>query len=127
MKRFLLMVTFLILGTFAITGCNTPGCLVEGKLVEVATNVTATKLQCRNTKAVQASMQSLVGNLGLCKKADGMTGPLADTFCPILTNAVVEFVASKGIPAEWDCTATDAKAALKEALTSACKQIPVSN
>lgn len=127
MKHALAMITLLILGTVAITGCNSPGCIVEGKLVEVATNVTATKLQCRNTKAVQASMQSLVGNLALCKKADSIQGPLADAFCPLLTSAVVEFVASKGIPAEWDCSATDAKAFLKDALSSACKQIPVSN
>lgn len=125
MKQALYMNIFLILGAVIVTGCNSPGCLVEGKIVEVATNVTASKLQCKNVAAVENSMKNLVENLKLCTSAQ-KTGPIADTFCPLITNAVVEFIAAKGIPAEWECSAINAKTLLKDALTSACKQIPVS-
>lgn len=98
-----------------------PGCVIQDKLAVVATDVIVSKLQCANSFAVKNDMDALVKNLGLCK-----TGQLADIMCPLLVDSVVNKLASSAIPAEWGCTATDAKVLVKDALTSACKLIPVS-
>lgn len=109
----------------AFTGCSSlkPGCFIQDKLSAVATDIVASKLQCANAFAVKADMDQLVSKIGLCKESQ--TGPIADAVCPLLVNTVVDKISGAAIPAEWGCTATDAKAAVKDALTSACKMIPV--
>lgn len=115
----------LFLLALALASCTAfkPGCIIQNKMVDVATNVVTSKLECKNSAAVKADMEALVENLGLCKSAQ--TGTIADVLCPPVVSAVVTKVASV-VPSAWDCSATAAKATLAAALTSACRQIPVS-
>lgn len=113
----------LLLVVLTLTSCTSlkPGCIIQDKLAGIAADVVASKLQCANPAAVQADMKELVKGFGLCK-----TGPIADVVCPMLVDSVVNKVVVGVIPASWNCSAMDAKALVKDALTSACKQIPVS-
>lgn len=116
----LVLVPFILL-----TGCTfKPGCIIQDKMVDIASNAIVDKLQCMNRNAVAADMKNLVSGIGLCKQVE--TGVIADTICPVLSAAVVLKITNAAIPAEWGCLATDARARAIEALTSACKQLPVS-
>lgn len=116
----LILALLLMIG---FVGCSSmkPGCLIQDKLSAVATDVVVSKLQCKNAFAVKADMDELVKNIGLCK-----TGPIADSLCPMVADQVVDKLTSAVLPAEWMCSAADAKDLVKGALLSACKQIPVS-
>lgn len=113
------LLAFLLL----LSGCTSlkPGCLIQDKLAGLSTDVVVSKLQCKNVFAVRADMDKIVAGIGMCK-----TGPIADAVCPMLVGTVVDKLASSAIPAEWQCSALDAKALVKEALSDACKLIPVS-
>lgn len=121
----LLSVVFLGLGLLFAQGCNTPGCLIQDQGVKLATNFVASTLQCSNVDVIKADLTKVVSNFGLCKAEKPPTGVLADTLCPVLTDAVVDFIAVNGIPSSWGCSATDAKALAKDKLTALCKQIPL--
>lgn len=115
--------SFAMLAFLMLAGCTSlkPGCIIQDKLSALSTDVVASKLQCANKFAVKADMDKIVAGIGMCK-----TGPIADAVCPMLVGTVVDKLASTAIPAEWQCTATDAKALVKGALSDACKLIPVS-
>lgn len=114
---------------FAIvsTGCSAFGgkkltCLIHEKIVAVGADAAVKNLECKNAFAVKVDVDRWVSTLGLCKT---QTGPIADTLCPSVVNFLVEKMAT-GIPEEWGCTATNAKALFKDGLTKACVKIPVS-
>jgi len=92
----------------------------------IASETVISVLECKNREAVSADILDVVSKAGLCKQQTHETGALADTICPIMTGAVLQFVSDKAIPANWECSATSAKAKLNEAILGACKQIPVS-
>lgn len=106
-----------------VGGCTSlkPGCIIKDKLSAIATDVIVSKLQCSNSFAVKLDMDKLVEGIGLCK-----TGQIADLVCPSLVDSVVNKIAAAALPEEWKCSAQDAKALVKDALLSACRQIPVS-
>lgn len=114
---------FALIVPLLLSNCSSlkPGCLIQDKLSAVATDVIVSKLQCANSFAVKIDMDALVKGMGLCK-----TGQIADLVCPSLVESVVNKLASAAIPQEWGCTATDAKALVKDTLLGVCKQIPVS-
>lgn len=123
LKTFFALTPLFLAIAFLMTSCTSfkPGCIISDKLAGVAANVITSKLQCANPQAVKADMDELVKGFGLCK-----TGPIADVVCPLLVDSVVNKVVNGVIPAAWACSATDAKALVRDALTLACKQIPVS-
>lgn len=123
MKSLFLLLA-LSLGLSACTSLK-PGCIIEDKLTEVATNTITEKLQCVGKSAIQADMKALVGGLGMCKAQQ--TGMVADAVCPLLVSTVVMKLKTMAIPSEWQCSAVDAKVFLTEHLTNACKMIPVSD
>lgn len=115
------VVTFLFLALFMVS-CSSlkPGCILEDKGSALAADAIVKGLECENSFAVQLDVKSWVDVLGLCK-----TGPIADLVCPHAGEALVNKLAT-GIPAEWKCKATNAKAKAKELFVSACRLIPVS-
>lgn len=123
--RLTLILPLLLLGLFS--GCTAlkPGCFIQDKLSAVATDVVVSKLQCMNSFAVKADMDALVKVLGVCKETK-KTGPIADAVCPLVVDSVVNKLIGAAIPAEWQCSAENAKATVRAALSYACKQIPVS-
>lgn len=114
---------FLILGVIA--ACKGPGCLVHEKIVDSATHAVANTLECDNFPAIREDIDKVVGALGLCKADEMPKGPLADAFCPMVADTVVEFVYKNGIPAKYGCKATKAREYLKSVLTTQCKRLPV--
>lgn len=118
----------LLAGMAMLVACCTlkPGCIIQDKVVQIATSTVATTLQCSNTTAIQNDLTGLISGLGLCKSsATAPTGPIADYLCPLAVNSVLSYLASSTIPSTWGCTASNAKATLSDALMAACKKIPV--
>lgn len=115
-------------GLFTLSACNTPGCLVQDKVVEVSSTFIANGLECQHLDAVQADVTKLVSQFGLCKTAQATLpqGPLADTVCPVVAGAVVGWVVTNGIPASWGCSATAVSNLAVSKLTDLCKKIPAS-
>lgn len=122
MKKYFALVPLLLL-SLVMTSCSSlkPGCLISDKLSSVATDVIVSKLECKSPFAVKADMDALVKGLGLCK-----TGQIADLVCPSLVDSVVDKVVAGVVPSTWQCSAVGAKDLVKDALTQACKAIPVS-
>jgi hypothetical protein len=115
-----------------LAGCNTPGCLVQDKAAEVSANFVASVLECSKVADLKKDINDdVLSKTGLCKAAeDGVPkGPLADAFCPIVTNTVVDFVKTQGqdFLTKYDCKATNAAALAKDKLLALCKQLPLSN
>ena len=112
---------------FLMSGCTSlkekAGCFVEDKMTAIGTDFVVSKLQCSNSFAIHADLGKVVDKIGLCEEKQ--TGLIADIACPSISKAIVESVAG-GIPAEWGCKATDAKALASEGLLAICKLIPVS-
>lgn len=98
------------------------------KAAAVAADVITDKLQCANKFAVKADMDALVKGIGICKAKTSSepeeTGMIADLVCPALVKGVTSKLAG-ALPAEWACSATDAKETLGAFLEAACKKIPV--
>jgi len=115
---------------FTLAACNSPGCLVQDKVVQVSSTFVANTLECAHPDAVQADLTKVVSQFGLCKTAQAMQGtaqgPLADTVCPVVAGAVVGWVVSNGIPSSWGCTATAVSNLAVSKLTDVCKKIPAS-
>lgn len=120
-----------ILSLAGLAGCNTPGCLVQDKVVQVSSTFVANSLQCSHQDAISADLTKFVSNFGLCKAAQGTMqsvpqGQLANTLCPVVASAVVGYVVANGIPATWGCTATNASTLAISKLTDLCEKIPAS-
>lgn len=124
MKRILWLVPALLLSLFLVTACPKPGCLVEEKLITIATDTVSDKLQCRNKAEVQKDLGAIIKGLGLCKSAQ--TGPIADIVCPVMVKSVVDKLVGATVPATWQCSAENAKATIIPFLTEACRKLPVS-
>jgi hypothetical protein len=124
--RFILSLTMLI--SVLIAGCNSPGCLIENKVTDTGASFVSSTLECSNPDAVKADLVKVVEALapGLCKENNVPKGPLADTFCPIVANATVDFVVLNGVPASWGCKSTNVRLLAKDKLTELCKRLPVS-
>lgn len=123
MRKIVLLIPAFLLALFLVTACPKPGCLIEGKLVTVATETVANTLQCKNKDAVAKDMEGIIKGLGLCKTAQ--TGPIAEVVCPVMVKSVVDKVVAVAVPAGWGCSAESAKTTLISTLTEACKKIPV--
>lgn len=119
-----LAMVLLILGIVA--ACKGPGCLVQEKLVDAATQVVVEKLECDAFTAVREDVTSAISKVGLCKDGTQQTGAIADLACPLVADQVVDKAFSAGVPERWHCKATSAKATVKDLLVAACKKIPVS-
>lgn len=117
-------------GLLGLAGCNTPGCVIQHKAAEVAGNFTSSIFECEDVEGVKQELNDKVlSHTGLCKAGNSELpqGVLADTFCPIVSNTVVEFVKGQG-QAFLDrhrCTAKNATSFSKEKLTALCKLIPL--
>jgi hypothetical protein len=120
MKKFELFLIAAVV--FALSACaglkEKAGCMVEDKTIAVATDVIVKKLQCKNVFAVHADVKGVVDNLGLCP-----TGPIGDVVCPMVAKEVVNKLVAVAVPAEWGCTAENAKATLQSTLESSCKAV----
>ncbi len=118
----------LLVVTAMLVACCTlkPGCVIQDQVVKVATNTIASTLQCTHTAQISTDLTATISGLGLCSSsATAPTGPIADYLCPLAVNSVLSYLASNTIPSTWGCTASNAKATLADALTVACKKIPV--
>lgn len=104
------------------------GCLAQDKMVEISSSVIVDKLQCKSPAQVKISMNAIFSKLNLCTQpAEQQTGLIGDLVCPKAADAVVNYIADGAIPAEWQCSASDAKAQLKDAFLQGCKKlVPVS-
>jgi hypothetical protein len=118
MKHFCALALLLV----SVSCCSfKPGCIIQDKVTQVATDAIVANLQCANPAAVKASMVSVLAPLNLCTPN---TGPLGDLICPSVAGAAANLIGN-AIPSQWQCTGAMAKAALSGALLQACKQIPV--
>lgn len=99
------------------------GCLIQDRIATAAADVVADKLQCQNKLAIRQDIEQAFSYLKLCPTEAGF---IADRLCPIATGALVEFVASRTIPKEWQCSAVLVKEQLRDALLGACLKLPVS-
>lgn len=131
MRRVLgfLMIGFMLVG---LAACNTPGCLVQQKAADVAGNFTGSVLECEDVAGLRKMFNDdVLSHTGLCKAAESGVpqGTLADTFCPIVANTVVDFVKAQGQPFldKYKCKATNASTFTKEKLEALCKTIPLSD
>ncbi len=117
----------LLASLLLLTSCSwfNAGCVIQSEAVKLATDTVYSTLQCDNKEAIYADLDALVSKTGICK-ATYQTGTLADVACPIVSAAVIQFVATNAIPVSWGCPASDAKQKLSAALLAACKMIPVS-
>lgn len=128
MRIFMLLAT--CIGLFTLAGCNSPGCLIQDKAAEVSANFTASVLECSKVAELKKDINDQVlSKTGLCKASEEgkPQGVLADTFCPIIGDAVVDFVKSQGADflKKYDCKATAATALAKDKLIALCKQLPL--
>ncbi len=115
----------------ALSACNTPGCLVQAKVADVAANFTGSVLECSDIDGLRKELNdSVLSHTGLCKSAEAGVpqGVLADTFCPVIASTVVEFVKAQGqgFLDRHGCKANTATAFSKEKLTALCKLLPLS-
>lgn len=118
-------ITLLMLAILVVTGCNEPGCELEGSAAKAVANVLVTTLQCANPVAVERDMTNLVSKVGLCSKDPKKTGPIAMLVCPILSNFAVNQINIQGrLPKDWGCSAENATKLAKLALTTGCNAIP---
>jgi hypothetical protein len=120
----------LLCSVLTISACNTPGCLVQDKAAEVSANFVASVLECSKVADLKRAINDdILSHSGLCKAAgEGMPqGTLADTFCPTIAGAVVDFVKDQGqgFLDKYGCKANAATTLSKEKLTSLCKLIPL--
>lgn len=117
------------LGLFALSACNSPGCLVQDKAAEVGANFTASVLECDDVAGIKQELNDdVLSHLGICKAAESGTpqGVLADTLCPVVASSVVDFVKAQGqsFLDRHHCKATAATTLAKDKLTALCKQLP---
>lgn len=113
----------LVVGLSACSFFKKPGCFIQEQVVAVAGDAIASTLECNNRESIRKDLNGIVSGIGICDASP--TGPLADSLCPMVSAAILNFVTDHTIPAEWGCTAISAKAKLGEALNVACKKIPV--
>ena len=122
MKKLIAIISALSIGVvLLVAGCSwfkSTTCTLETQLVNGATPLIATALQCSNSAAITASLNSVVGQTGLCS-----TTPAAGPVCTVLATAIVGIAASEAIPASWGCTAANAQALLSSAVATACSAV----
>lgn len=116
---------FLVAFAFVVgtTGCikQKIGCAIEKRAVDTITPALTEGLQCKKPENVRRDVTAVIKKAGLCK-----TGIIADLVCPPLTSWAASKL-SEQIPADWECSAVDAKAKVQGILERACKLIPVEN
>lgn len=104
-----------------VTGCTkSPGCVVQDAAATTLAPVIATGLQCSNPEAIKASIAAAGEKIGLCKSSAAQS--FGGEACKLVTGALVESLAGN-IPAEWGCTATDAKAKLVDLVKVQCDKL----
>lgn len=126
----LLGLTLALFGLVTLVGCNTPGCLIQDKAAQVAANFTASVLECSKVADLQKDINDdVLSKTGLCKAVEEgkPQGVLADTFCPIIGETVVEFVKKQGADflKKYDCKAVTVSTLAKDKLIALCKQLPL--
>lgn len=116
-----------ISGLVGLVACNTPGCFIEQKVVDVSANFVSTSLQCSNAEAIKTDITKLISGFGICSAAEkGMPqGTLANTFCKPVSETIVAFVAANGIPSSWGCSAANARILVADKLTQLCLNLPM--
>jgi hypothetical protein len=106
--------------------CNKPGCVIQDTLTSTLTPVIAAGLQCSNPDAIKASLVTVVQKTGMCsQQAETTTGlpSIGGEACKFVGGLLVSSVAAQAIPAEWGCTATDAKAKLAAVIAQGCAKL----
>ena len=98
------------------------GCAVQNTLVTAMSQGIATTLQCSNTAAIAASLNTAAAGLNMCPATASLSLPTA--FCQPLVSILVSSVASTTIPAAWGCSAAVAQADITNYLLAACTGTP---
>lgn len=140
MKNVLLVVTVLV--AFLATGCtkeqakeslqdvvNKLACDVEKKATDAVADAIVKELQCAKADVVKLDVAKKIGEAKLCKKDEAPAPAVAMKSASVLLPAcgfVGSFatsLAASQIPAEWECSAADAKAKLEAAILKGCEQL----
>ena len=117
------LILALMLLAAVISGCKSPGCLLEEKVAFSVSGAISTQLQCKNSDQVHKDITAALSKLALCKKPQ-QTGAVADFVCPMVSQWAVEQMKGIVIPGSWGCSATIAKDKLSSLITEACRKAP---
>jgi hypothetical protein len=120
-KIMIVLVAMLALGA----GCTKAQvtCAVQTTLVNTMSAGIAAGLQCSNTAAIAATLNTAAAGLNMCPAGTALSLPSA--FCGPLVSVVVSSLASGAIPSAWGCTAQTAQMDLTTLLTNACTGQPL--
>lgn len=113
--------SILLVSVALLAGCSSIGCKIESSIIDGVAPMIVSGLQCSNYAAIKADLEKVIGNIGLCKKADmkGIPGPI----CQMIADMVVNSVAKVSIPASWGCSSSNAKDMLSALIVQGCKAI----
>jgi len=119
-----LSVVVLMLG---LAGCTkNPGCVIQDTIVSALAPTIATGLQCSNPAAIQTTLTGIIQKTGMCtQQAEVVAGlpTIGVEACKFVGNLVIAQVAGQAIPAEWGCTADNAKAKLADLIAQGCAKL----
>ena len=118
------LVLTLICSVVLATGCTQkPGCVIQDTLSNTLSPVIANGLQCSNPEAVKASIVGVIQKTGMCtQQAETVAGlpSFGQEACKFVGGLVLSQVAAQAIPAEWGCTAANAKEKLAALIAEGC-------
>ena len=108
---------------FLVTACKVP-CSVESVIVGNLPLAIATKLNCTNQTQISADIQRIINYKTVCGIAASKGGPIANSVCPFVGMASVA-IFTNSIPADWNCTPTQAGQNLDTVVTALCEALPI--
>lgn len=119
--------TLVLIALTSLVGCTQSQvtCTVQNTLVGAMSQGIAASLQCANTSAIAATLNTAAAGLKMCPASSATTLSLPASFCQPLVDILVGSVAANAIPAAWGCTAQVAQGAVSGVLMNACTGGPV--
>jgi hypothetical protein len=125
------LLALVLTAILVLPACN-PGCAAVSAVATATSTFAGQILQCDSagTASLNSEFTNVIESVvpSFCTATnDGkklLTGPLANTFCPVIASALVGYVATNTLPA--GCSGANLAALTVTKLTSLCELIPVS-
>jgi hypothetical protein len=128
MKNILIALTISVVLAGCVKSCETIRCEIQDKAVAALVPAIASGLQCTNSAAIEKSLVELGAKAKICPMpsplpAEMAASSLGSVACSALADLLIANFANVSIPAEWGCSADNAKALLKQVVDAQCAKL----